>query len=194
MNIEYEATFINIDKNEILEKLKKAGAALVKPEFLQTRAVFDFPLGHEIPYGWLRVRNEGNQITMSIKVVKEGKIDDQKEICLKVDNFENAILFLKTSGCCQKSFQESKRAIWQLDSAEITIDEWPFLEPLVEIEGESEKKVKMVSEKIEFDWTQAKFCAVDAVYAKKYNLPEDVINNQMPKIVFDMENPFLHRK
>ena len=28
MNIEYEATFINIDKNEIIEKLKKAGAEL----------------------------------------------------------------------------------------------------------------------------------------------------------------------
>lgn len=35
MQIEYEATFPNIDKNEIREKLKNVGATLVRPEFLQ---------------------------------------------------------------------------------------------------------------------------------------------------------------
>lgn len=35
MQIEYEATFININKDEIRARLKKVGATLVKPEFLQ---------------------------------------------------------------------------------------------------------------------------------------------------------------
>lgn len=34
MQIEYEATFENIDKDEIRDRLKKAGARIVKKEFL----------------------------------------------------------------------------------------------------------------------------------------------------------------
>jgi hypothetical protein len=40
MNIEYEATFYPIDKDEMRGRLKKAGAKLIRPEFLQKRDVF----------------------------------------------------------------------------------------------------------------------------------------------------------
>ena len=40
MQIEYEATFSQIDKREIKSRLSSAGAILVKPEFLQRRVVF----------------------------------------------------------------------------------------------------------------------------------------------------------
>ena len=39
MNIEYEATFCKINKDEARGNLARAGARLVRPEFLQTRAV-----------------------------------------------------------------------------------------------------------------------------------------------------------
>lgn len=35
MEIEYEATFINVDKDEMHQRLKDAGAILVRPEYLQ---------------------------------------------------------------------------------------------------------------------------------------------------------------
>jgi len=94
MQIEYEATFPNIDKDEIREKLKGVGAKLVKPDFLQKRMVFYMPKGNEIEGGWLRVRDEGDKITMSLKVVAEGGIENQKETCLEVDSFDEAVLFL----------------------------------------------------------------------------------------------------
>ena len=34
-NIEYEAKFININKDSVRENLKLVGAELIKPEFLQ---------------------------------------------------------------------------------------------------------------------------------------------------------------
>ena len=190
MKIEYEATFTKINKEEIREKLTGAGAELIKPEFLQRRAAFHFPKGHEVAEGWIRVRDEGDKITMSVKVVDGDKIEDQKEICLKVDNFDNAISLLVTIGCVQKSYQETRRELWILDGVEITIDEWPFLEPFVEIEGESEVEVGSVAEKIGFDWSQAKFCSVTNLYEEKYGVSKEVINNQTPKIVFEMANPF----
>jgi len=188
MQIEYEATFENIDKDEVRDKLVKAGAKLIKPETLYKRETFKSKI--DPINAWMRVRDEGDKITMSHKVSTGDKIDDQKEICLTVDNFENAVDFLDSLGYEKKAFQETKREIWNLEGVEITIDEWPFLEPFVEVEGESEEVVKMASEKIGFDYSTALFCAVGILYKRKYGMHPDEINN-LPGITFDSENPFL---
>lgn len=191
MKIEYEATFWPINKNDVRVRLKAAEAKLVRPEFMQKRKVFDLPTGHKIKGGWLRVRDEGDKITLSLKIVNGDKIEDQKELCLKVDNFNEAVELLKFIGCDEKAYQETLREIWHLEGVEVTIDTWPFLEPLVEVEGKSKTEVKAVSGKLGFDWSQALFCSTDTIYSKKYNLPEKVFNMLTPLIIFDMENPFL---
>jgi len=191
MEIEYEATFVNIDKDEIRAKLKNAGAHLERAEFLQKRAVFHLPSGHEIKGGWARVRDEGDKITMSVKIIDGDKITDQKEICLTIDNFNEGVTLLKTIGCEEKAYQETKRELWKMGGVEVTIDEWPFLEPLVEIEGKDEKTVRDVSEKLGFDWPSARFCCSGTLFAEKYHFNEDVFNNQTPKLIFEMDNPFL---
>jgi hypothetical protein len=38
MNIEYEATFLNADKDEMRERLRHSGTVLIRPEFLMKRA------------------------------------------------------------------------------------------------------------------------------------------------------------
>jgi len=193
MDIEYEATFLDIDKNEIRKRLKNAGAKLIKPEFLQKRFNFN-PPKILTKYSWVRVRDEGDKITMSYKAIKGNKIEDQKEINLTVDNFEKAIEFLETVGCRKKAYQETKREIWELDNVGICIDEWPFLEPFVEIEGGSEDEVKAISQKLGFDYSKAWFCAVGLIYSKKYGIPAEIIDNDISKITFDIENPFLKVK
>ncbi|SRR5258708_3557638 len=191
MYTEFEATFPNIKKFQARAMLKKANAKLVRKEFLQRRCVFNLPSGHEIKGGWLRVRDEGDKITMSLKIVDGDKIENQKEIQLKIDNFDEGIALLETVGAIRKAYQETKRELWKLNNVDITIDEWPFLEPFVEIEGKSEKEVKEAAKKLGFDYSTAKFCSVDTLYSDKYGFPEDVFNNQTPKVIFDMENPFL---
>ena len=191
MKIEYEATFTNIDKQDIRERLKKIKGKLIRPEFLQKRIVFNLPQEYKIKGGWVRVRDEGDKITMSLKVVDGTGIESQREICLKIDNLEKAYAFLTILGCEKKAYQENKRELWKIAGVEVTIDEWPFLEPFVEIEGNSEESVKNVAKKLGFDYKKALFCSIDTLYSNKYNLSEDIINNQTPKIVFEMENPFI---
>ena len=191
MSIEYEATFFNIDKDLMRQKLIAAGAELVRPEFLQKRVNFDFPIGHEKTGAWLRVRDEVDKITMSFKSIEGYKIDDQKEICLVIDDFGKALEILNLIGCQQKAYQESKRELWLLDGVEITIDEWPYLEPFVEVEGNSEEAVMRISTKIGFDYSQALFCAADELYTRKYGLSKFIINNCTPRITFNDSNPFL---
>ena len=192
MDIEYEATFANINKDEIRHKLGKVGATLIKPEFLMKRIVFELPIGHEIPGGWLRVRDEGDKITMSLKVVDGNQIVDQKEICLKIDNFNEGVKFLEAIGAKRKAFQESRREFWLLDGVEVTIDEWPYLEPYVEVEGKSEKQVKTTSIKLGFDYSRALFCSVDTLYNKKYGTPFEIINHKTKLITFSDPNPFIN--
>jgi len=193
MKIEYEATFIDIDKDKMRQKLEETGAALVRPEFLQKRHVFNLPVGHEIKGGWARVRDEGDKITMSVKIVDGSNIENQKEAMLEVNDFEEAMNFLALVGFREKAYQETKREIWQMGDVQITLDEWPFLEPFVEIEGDAQEEVRAVAAKIGFDWSQALFCSTDTLYSKKYHLPEIVFTDQTPKIVFDMKNPFIDR-
>ncbi|MEI8360809.1 MAG: CYTH domain-containing protein [bacterium] len=190
MQIEYEATFYPIIKEDIRIRLGLAGAKIVKTEFLQKRCVFSLPTGHEIVGGWLRVRDEGDKITMSLKVVDGKKIENQKEICLKVNDFEQAVLMLESIGCINKAYQETRRELWNLNGVDVCIDEWPWLEPFVEIEGGSENVVKDASELLGFNYQSARFCSVDALYSEKYNISNDVFNNQTKFILFDGDNPF----
>ncbi len=190
MHTEYEATFENINKDDVRVRLEKVGAKLVKPEFMQKRTVFNLPGETGYSSKWLRVRDEGENITLSLKAVEGENIDDQKEICLKVDDYNEAVDLLISIGCTKKAYQETKREIWMLGDVEICIDEWPFLEPFVEVEGKSEETVKEVSEKLGFDYSKAYFGAVDGLYSKKYGVNPEVVNDKTEEIIFEGENPF----
>lgn len=194
--IEFEATFLDIDKDDIRGRLKKIGAELVKDETFMKRYTFDLPEGHRKQGAWVRVRDEGDKITMTYKRIADAgkdKIDNQKEIELDINDFEAGVVFLETIGCYKQAYQETKREIWKYLGCEIMIDEWPHLEPLVEVEGDSERSVKQVSEMLGFDWGEAKFVSADYFYADKYGVERLVVCN-IPRLCFDDENPFLKKE
>lgn len=190
MDIEFEAKFININKTKLRKKLANLRAKLVKPELLYKRTVFFLPKGHEIEGGYIRVRDEGDKVTMSLKATINGAINTQKEVMVVVDNYSKACLMLTELGCIEKAYQESKRESWELNGVEITIDEWPYLEPYVEIEAKSEDAVKNISRLLGFNYRQAIFGATDQLISKKYGIPEDVVNNKIRRIVFGKDNPY----
>ncbi|MBU0661154.1 CYTH domain-containing protein [Patescibacteria group bacterium] len=192
MQTEYEASFYPIKPEKIREKLIDIGAKQKRKQYKQTRTVFAFPKGHEMKGAFLRVRDEAGRITMTIKMIAaEEGIERQKEIELVVDDYEQALEFVSTLGATQKSVQETKRELWEYKGVEIMIDWWPFLEPIIEIEGESEAVVCTLAEQLGFNWDDAIFDTIDAVYTKVYGKTNDDINNHTPKIVFDMDNPFI---
>jgi adenylate cyclase class 2 len=194
MIIEYEATFQDIDKENMREKLKSIGAILIRPEFLQKRVAMLPPSGHEIKGGFIRVRDEGDKTTLTLKIVDGTGISDQKEIGTTIGDFESTVSLLNTIGCASRTYEETKRELWKLDDVDITIDEWPFLGAIVEVEGKNEQEVKKISEKLGFDWSHAKFCAIGTLYVEKYGLgPIDLANKtgKPTNLTFNGENPFL---
>lgn len=134
------------------------------------------------------MRDEGDKITLSLKQQQGTAIDDQKELMLTIDNFDNAVELLEKIGCAPESYQETRRELWKLDGTEITIDTWPFYGSFVEVEGASEDVVRDVSQKIGFDWSKALFCGVSKLYQMKFG--DDVHIRKMPQLTFEMPNPF----
>ena len=185
MNNEIEAQFLDINKNEIRQKLKKLKAKLVKPEVMMTRIAFSID-----DHRFARVRDEGDKIVMTYKDVSDEKsILGTKEVNITIDNFDDGVMFLKGCGLKPTAYQESYRETWTLGDVEICIDTWPWIPTFIEIEGPTEKSVWDTAEKLGFKKSQAKFGSVDITYQHYHGIDMDVINIHTPKITFDMTPP-----
>jgi adenylate cyclase class 2 len=171
MNPEIEVKFLNIDHAEIRSKLQEIGAICETPLVLMKRAIIDYPdrrLQAGSPNSYIRVRDEGNKISLTYKQFDSISIDGAKEVELTVSSFEDAIKIFTSVGLEVVSFQESKRETWRLNDCEIVLDEWPWLKPYIEIEADSEAIIKEVSAKLELDWADAMFGDVMVAYRAQY--------------------------
>ena len=185
MNNEIEATFLDIDKTKIRQQLKELGAECIKPEAKMRRTVFDSG-----PCSFARVRDEGDKIVMTYKNVSDGhSILGTKEVNIEVNDYDDAILFLRGCGLKIKAHQETKREIWKFGEVEICIDTWPWLPTFIEIEGPSEESVWETADKLGFEKNQAKFGSVDTTYQHYYGVEPDIVNSHTPEIMFDMKPP-----
>lgn len=188
MNTEIEVKFVDIDIDDVRARLEKAGAELEQPMRLMRRQVFY--LVDRSKDAYLRVRDEGDKTTMTYKQFDEIGLHGAKEVEVVVSSFDDAITIALEAGLEAKSYQETRRETWQLDGAEVVIDEWPWLHPFVEIEGDSEQTVRAVASKLDFDWNDAVFGAVTQAYRLQYaNLPPDFIMDDVPEIKFDAPLP-----
>ncbi len=175
---EIEATFINIDKQDLRNRIRAAGGELLLEETKMRRVVFDTG-----EHSFARVRDEGNKVTMSYKYHDSLELGGAKEICLTVDNYDEAVKFVKALGIKPKAEQETLREEWLLDGVEIDIDTWPWIPTFVEIEGPTNEKVVKICELLGFTMKDAIYGSVDEVYKKYFDVTSNDIN-YMPEIKF----------
>ena len=200
MKTEIEVKFVQVDVEDMRKKLRAADAELVQPMRLMRRSLIEQP-EHRAVNCFLRIRDEGGRTTLTLKKRKSRDlaqidINNVAEIETEVGDFDKTVEIFHQAGWPPITYQESRRETWELDGAEVVIDEWPWLKPNVEIEGENEEIVQSVSEKLGFDWSEAFFGNIDHVYQLEYNfrpgfrgvvdLPEvrfdDPLPEQMTKI------------
>lgn len=177
MQTEIEAKFLHISIPKVRQQLIAIGAVLQQPERLMRRYVYDFPDRrlHQIG-GWVRVRDEGDKVTMSYKQLNDRTIQGTKEVNLTVDSFENASTFLKALGLASKSYQETKRESWKLGEVELELDTWPWIDPFIELEGPSEAALRQTAELLELPWDQALHGSVETAYMDEYDVTEAEID------------------
>lgn len=117
---------------------------------------------------WLRVRDEGDRVTVTFKKTVEGELHGSQEVEITVNSYQKTVTMFERLGLQCQSYQESKRETWRLGDCEIVLDEWPWLEPFLEIEGPSQAAIQAMAVKLELDWTKAIFGSVLSVYQQQY--------------------------
>lgn len=185
MHTEIEAKFLHADHDGIRKKLRAIGAICDQPMRLMRRKNYDYPdgrLGSRFS-GWVRVRDEGDKITLSYKQLNDRTLLGTKEVSLTVDSFEAADAFLRSIGLEANSYQETKRESWRLGAVQIELDEWPWIDPFIEIEGPHEAAVREVAEHLNFDFADAVHGSVEVAYQAEYDVSEDEIDG-WPEITF----------
>lgn len=194
MDTEFEAKFYPVDKEEYRKKLKKVGAKLSVPERKMVRIVADVRENPKLAKnGYIRVRNEGNLVRLSLKVTADwsGKLSDQKEIDVEVSDFEKTKKIFEVCGIKFNRRQENLREEWEYLGAQVTIDTWPGLDTYSEIEADSEEKVKDIALKLGLNWNKKMIVPAANVYAKVYGMTIDEVLEKISFITFE-NNPFLN--
>ncbi|MDQ3093808.1 MAG: CYTH domain-containing protein [bacterium] len=154
--------------DDVRRKLTDCGAKLVNPIRLMRRVIIDNEYTRTGKDSYLRIRDEGDKSTMTYKQFDSLEFGGAKEIEVTVSDYEKTVEIFRQIGLGPKTFQETRRETWRLDNCEIVLDEWPWLDPYIEIEGESAAKVKACAEKLGFDWNNAVFGDVMAAYRVQY--------------------------
>jgi adenylate cyclase class 2 len=194
MHPEIEGKWLNIDLDEMRERLRAAGVRLEQPERRMTRSVFDFPDGRlNQKNGWARVRDEGDKITMSYKQLNDRSATGTHEVNLTVDNYENACHFLQELGLEQQATQQTSRESWKLGDVEIELDTWPWIPSFIEIEAESEELLRVTAEKLGLDYAQVLHGSVEIVYQAVYDVTEAEVD-AWPDIRFSAVPEWLEEK
>ena len=161
---------------KIRNKLKSLNAKLIHKERIMKSNIYD----HEDDRlqklnGWIRVRDEGNKVTLSYKQLDDRTIHGTKEINVQVSSFKDTCNFLESIGLEKKTKEEKKREEWLLDNVEISIDTWPWIPTFLELEGKSEKSLKNLTKKLNLKWENIIHGSVETAYQKYFDVTEKEI-------------------
>lgn len=168
-NKEYEVRISNIDTTEFRKKLKKIGAKLDNPKQLMPSVVFTHPKNKKDSY--VRIRNEGKQITMTSKSNLKNKFVTEYEV--EIDDFQSGVDLLLSLGCKIKYYAEKIRETWKIPGCkEIVFDSYPGLKEYIEIECNSEKILNSTMKKLDVKPDNSDI-SIDGMYLNQYGIKKD---------------------
>ncbi|MEO6109478.1 MAG: CYTH domain-containing protein [Candidatus Saccharimonadales bacterium] len=169
MKTEIEVKFLHVDHDDVRTKLEAIGGVCDQPMRLMRRVLIepDFinKAGRD---AFIRIRDEGHQVTVTFKEFKNESLTGAEEREIVVSDFDEAVAIFGEAGLHYRTFQESKRETWNVGDVEVVLDEWPWLETYIEVEGPSEARVREVSAELGFSWDDAVFGSVDRAYKLQY--------------------------
>lgn len=199
MDTEIEVKFLRTDHAVVRRALTAVGAVCEQPMRLMRRSVFATTPEMHSESGYIRVRDEGERVTLTYKQFdKELTLHGAQEIETTVADYDKTVAILKAAGIRCFSTQESKRETWKYRGTEVVLDEWPWLEPYIEIEGESESALREVASELGFDWEKdAVFGDVMAAYRAQYphlSMNDTVGSLSMVRFGDALPEMFEHRK
>jgi adenylate cyclase class 2 len=156
-NIEIEARFKEIDVSNIVERARELGGLDMGEHLLEETIFYDKELLWRDRGQFARLRSYAGKNIFTYKHVKADRIDGTEEIEFEVDKPDQLKTFLERIGLTPFRVQQKKRWTLKFDGVTLDIDHWPMIPPYLEIEGESEEKIKETAEKLGLLWENALF-------------------------------------
>jgi adenylate cyclase, class 2 len=178
---EIECRFLEIDKEALTEKLRELGAEDKGEKMLEETIVYDKEFKWREEQRFIRLRSDGKTTKLSYKEHREHTIDGTYEIEFGIDDHKKAEVLFEKIGLNPARHQQKKRHTFELNDVTIDIDTWPRIPTYVELEGESEQKLKEAASQLGFDWKDAVFHNARWVIENKYKIPV----GQMKWFTFD---------
>ena len=174
---EIEVKFLDINVGDIEDKLKGLGATKVF-DFLYKRRVFDHKdKSLESNNSWLRLRDEGDKVTLTYKRrfgVGEDRLKDEgmHEVEINVNDFDKTAQLIQSIGMVEKFYEENRRIKYILDGVEFCIDTWPLIPTYLEIEGATWDAVKKAAQDLNLNWDDHIKCSTMQIY-EHYGMDEN---------------------
>ena len=198
MQTEIEVKFVQIDIDDIRERLKANGGTLVHPLRLMRRVIIEQP-EHREEHSFIRVRDEGDKTTLTFKRRKTMELakdaHNTQELEVVVSDFDNTVEIFKEAGWPPVSYQESKRETWTVGDSEVVIDVWPWVKPYIEIEAATEEAMKATAELLGFKWDDAFYGRIEHVYRLEYDIDPGFQGPiDLKELTFDMQVPTEFKK
>ena len=161
--LEKESKILNVNVEELIEKLKSLGAVEV---FNDNRVITHFDTKEGTYMGEskvIKITEEGK-----VKLSYSGKTSEGKEdIKLTVSRKEEAVDFLNRIGLFPISESKSHRISFEWEGVDFDIDTFPQIPPFLEIDlGNSSHTLEDISEKLELQKNEIAEMGTPAIYGK----------------------------
>lgn len=169
---EIEVKYLDVNKDEIEQKLKSIGAEKIKDIFLR-HVAFDYPdYRLNTDNSWVRLRDEGDKIVLAFKkrlgvTSQDGSTNDEgmEEVEVIVDSYEETKTFLKKIGLIEKHGEaQKKRSKWKKGSITFDIDTIAMIPTYLEIEAESWNDIDKIALELGLDPEKRKICSAHQIY------------------------------
>lgn len=157
MKKEIEARFIEVNTDEITRKALSLGGIDEGEYLLEETIFYDNELTWSSLGKYVRIRSYSNKHVVTYKEINTDAIDGAEEVEFTVDKPEQLKEFLEKIKLTPFRVQQKKRRKIKFDGVVLDIDFWPKIPPMLEIEGDSEKLIKEMVEKLDLDWSKALF-------------------------------------
>ncbi|MCL2860478.1 MAG: hypothetical protein FWF46_08050 [Oscillospiraceae bacterium] len=141
--------YSNLSSNEIVEVLSRVNEDYSK---------------------WIRLRQTGNETTLTIKKIVNNKgeydLDAVREVEFVVPSIEVGKEFLANMGYFPNFHQKKMRIAYDYKGTEVVLDKWPKIPPYIEVEGHTKEEICTVVNDLGFTATDMRVMNTDQVFVE----------------------------
>ena len=171
-HVEYEGRVLNVNKDAVRRKLVNLGAELVAKKDYRRYVFNTIPATKD---RWIRLRTDGQKTKLTVKEMTKATVDGVQEWETVVDDFETTLIMREKMGLKPKGYQENRRELYNLNGVKLSIDEWPGLKPLLEIEGHSKDEVYDMLNKLGLNNANFTANSISQIYLDELGIDLDAV-------------------